>query len=117
MIASIHELSTHSIDFVLAFPQVDLAVDVFMETPMGMQKPKGPGCVLKLNKSLHGLKQASANWFEHLKTALKKDLSGRNFIQSKVDPCVFFYKDCIILCYVGNCVMILKEKSVLDRII
>ena len=35
-IASIHELQTRSIDFVLAFPKSDLDVDIFVNPPLGM---------------------------------------------------------------------------------
>ena len=34
-IASIHNLPSQLIDFVLAFPQADLDVDVYMEIPIG----------------------------------------------------------------------------------
>ena len=76
-VAKIHELDTKVIDFVLAFPQAKLDVDVFMEIPAGMVLSGHPGSfyrgkyVLKLNKSLYGLKQASANWFEMLSNGLK----------------------------------------------
>ena len=35
-IASIHEFPSRSIDFVLAFPQADLDVDIFIEIPLAM---------------------------------------------------------------------------------
>ena len=63
MILSIlHDLETRSIGFNLAFPQADLDVDFFMEFPVGFD----PGLdsrkyVIKLNKSLYGLKQAAHN--------------------------------------------------------
>jgi hypothetical protein len=34
-VAKIHGLSLKSIDFVLAFPQADLEVPVFMDLPLG----------------------------------------------------------------------------------
>jgi len=37
--AKIHGLSSKSIDFVLAFPQADLEVPVFMELPLGFDAP------------------------------------------------------------------------------
>ena len=61
-IASIHEFPSRSIVFVLDFPQDDFDLDVFMELPLGMEVNKNRGdWVLKLNKSLYGLKKASAN--------------------------------------------------------
>ena len=36
-IASIHEFPSRSIDFVLAFPQAVLDMDILMEIPLGME--------------------------------------------------------------------------------
>ena len=50
-IASIHEFPSISIEFVLAFNQADLDVDVFMYLPLGMGVDgKRVKWVLKLNK-------------------------------------------------------------------
>ena len=78
-LCNIHGLHSKSIDFVLAFPQADLDVDIWMELPMGIvvgsHESESRGYVLKLKKSLYGLKQASLNWFEKL----KQGLTGRGF--------------------------------------
>eukprot|EP00957_Ditylum_brightwellii_P207348 15352558-Ditylum_brightwellii.AAC.2 len=62
-IATIYGLSTQCIDFVLAFPQASLDVDVFMELPIGMTVQSGNprDYVLRLNKLIYGLKQSSLN--------------------------------------------------------
>ena len=56
-------LESRTIDFVLAFPQADLDVTVYMELPIGMEVPGSEGYkklyVLRLRNSLYGLKQAS----------------------------------------------------------
>jgi hypothetical protein len=71
IVAKIHGLESKIIDFVLEFPQADLNVPVYMELPAGVN-PVGISdenpChyVLKLNKSLYGLKQVGYNWFEKL---------------------------------------------------
>jgi hypothetical protein len=73
-IAKIHGLSSKSIDFVLAFPQADLEIPVFMELPIGFDTPNNEErrfYVLKLNKSLYGLKQAGYNWFIKLSNGLQ----------------------------------------------
>jgi hypothetical protein len=52
-IAKIHGLSSKSIDFVLALPQADLEIPVYMELPIGFEATDGENCktyVLKLNK-------------------------------------------------------------------
>ena len=87
----VHGLESKSIDFVLAFPQSDLDVPVYMELPAGVNPTNvsDGDCrcyILKLNKSLYGLKQAGYNWFEKL----PKGLITRNFIQSQVNKCIFF---------------------------
>ncbi len=66
--AKIHGLKSKSIDFVLAFPQANLDVPVYMELPAGVNPTNvsdgdWPRYVLKLNTSLYGLKQAGYNWF------------------------------------------------------
>jgi len=73
-IAKIHGSSSKSIDFVLAFPQADLKIPVYMELPIGFDAPEGEHCksyVLRLNKSLYGLKQAGYNWFAKLSNGLQ----------------------------------------------
>ena len=67
-IASIHELQSVSIDFLIAFPQYDLDMDVFMELPLLMVVDVNRGLwLLKLNKSSYGLNQPSADLFYLLK--------------------------------------------------
>ena len=89
VIAKIHGLESKSIDFVLAFPQADLDVDIWMELPIGFDPQedpdKSPRYVLKLNKNLYGLKQASFNWYEKL----KEGLMNREFVPSEIDPCLY----------------------------
>jgi hypothetical protein len=70
LLAQIYKLDSKAIDFVLAFPQAELDVDIWMYLPIGLQfntENESKCCILKLNKSLYGLKQASLNWFEKLK--------------------------------------------------
>eukprot|EP00957_Ditylum_brightwellii_P112787 8598693-Ditylum_brightwellii.AAC.1 len=82
-IAAIHDLPNLSIDFVLAFPQAELDAIVYMELPIGMdvQHRVTKDYLLRLNKSIYGLKQSSLNWFNLLSKALQK--KGRDFRPSK----------------------------------
>ena len=118
IVAKIHGLQSKSIDFVLAFPQADLDVPVYMELPAGVNPvdvsdENRRRYVLKLNKSLYGLKQAGYNWFEKL----REGLITRDFIQSQVDKCVFFRKDCIVLTYVDDCIILGKTMTDVDEVI
>ena len=76
----------------MEFLQADIDVPVYMEIPIGMEVPGSEGnnnfYVLRLRKSLYGLKQASANWY----FMLKKGLEIRGFKESVADPYVFILK-------------------------
>ena len=96
-ISIVHDLDTRAIDFTLAFPQADLDVDFFMEMPYGFDCDGNRGYVLKLNKNLYGLKQASYNWFNLIKSGLE----ARGYEhQSESDPCVFSWEGfyCVSIC-------------------
>ena len=71
LLAQIYKLDSKAIDFVLAFPQAKLDVNIWMYLPIGFQvdtdNESKQSHLLKLNKSLYGLKQASLNWFKKLK--------------------------------------------------
>ena len=80
-----------------------------MELPAGMDLA-GHGkdsskFLLKLKRSLYGLKQASLNW--HCK--LKTDFEDRGFVESLSDPCVFISKEMIILAYIDDFILISKK--------
>jgi hypothetical protein len=104
----IHDLETRSIDFVLAFPQAELDVDIYMELPYGFDIDGSKRHILKLNKNLYGLKNASHNFWKLLKTALE----ARGYEkQSNADSCVFLGKDSIVLVYVDDCIVLNKRGS------
>ena len=90
-VAKIHGLSLKSIDFVLAFLQADLEVPVFVELPLGFNAPDSQNrkhYVLRLNKSLYGLKQAGYNWFAKLSNGLE----DRGFVPSSIILVSFLVK-------------------------
>ena len=104
-VAKIHGLSSKSNDFVLAFPQADLEIPVYIELPIGFDDTEGEyrkSYVLRLNKSLYGLKQAGYNWFAKLSNGLQ----DRGFVQNSIDPCVFFNHNCIVHAYVDDCIIV-----------
>ena len=66
-----------------AFVQSKLDEDVFLRLPRGCGRLSGR--VMRLHKSLYGLKQASRSWHAHLTTCLKT----LGFQQCLADACVF----------------------------
>lgn len=116
IVSELAGLETQALDFVLAFPQAELDVPVFMEIPPGIAIGGGinkRAYVIELKSSLYGLKQSSANWYD----CLKKGLERRGFVESKADPCVFMKKGMIILTYVDDCILIANKKEMLDQFI
>jgi hypothetical protein len=113
-ICHLHKFNSQSIDFVLAFPQADLDIDIYMELPEGIEIDGGKEShVLKLNKNLYGLKQASHNWFVMLSNGLK----DRGFTPSDMDPCVFYKEDMIVLVYVDDMIAVARDDKQIDDLI
>ena len=68
ILAKIHNLDSKNIDFVLAFPQANLPIHVYMELPAGVTPidevdSNRQRYVLRLDNSLYGLKCRGHNWF------------------------------------------------------
>ena len=104
-ICHLHKFNSQSIHFVLAFSQANLDIDIYMELPQGIEIADGKEShVLKLNKNLYGLKQASHNWFVMLSNGLK----DRGFTPSEMDPCVFYKEDMIVLVYVDDMIAVAR---------
>jgi hypothetical protein len=58
LLARIYKLESKAIDFVLAFPQAELDVNIWMYPPISFQvdtENESKCYILKLNKSVHGL--------------------------------------------------------------
>ena len=92
-------------------PEEQARQGVYVEMPRGFAVP---GHVLKLKKSLCGLKQSPRNFFNFLKGKLEK----AGFEQAhEVDPCLFLSDKVICLTYVDDCVMVAKDVRDIDAII
>ena len=117
IVAQVLDLNTQAIDFVLAFPQADLDVPIYMELPAGMELTgygnRSNNYVLRLKRNLYGLKNASLNWHAKLKTALE----DRDFVESLSDPCVFISEKVIILVYVDDVIIISKDALAIDEFV
>ena len=78
-----HDLELCHFDIDQAFVRADLAEDVYMRLPEGCGSLSGK--VVKLSKSLYGLRQACRQWY----ALLKKCLLALGFVQFLADSCVF----------------------------
>ncbi len=106
IISLMHDLEAKSVDFVLAFPQVELKKDVWMELPFGFDVEGKRNYILKLNKNLYGLKDASRTFWMFLKEGLEARGYKR---QSSTDCCVFYGKDAIVLVYVDDMIIFSRK--------
>ena len=116
-LGNIHGLEFKSIDFIMVFPQVVLDVDIWMELPTGIvvsgKDNESWAYVLKLKKSLYGLKQTSLNWFKKL----KQGLTDRGFTPSEIDPCLYLKENMVLFTYVDNCIIISPSRDSIDHLI
>ena len=110
--------TTVAIDFANAFCQTvfpDLMEPVFLHPPRGYYHELCGTHVLKLNKSMYGLRDAPRLWFENLfKYLLSPDL---NFTQSPNDPCLLFRHDMMIIVYVDDMGVAAEREELIDELI
>ena len=115
----IHSLYTTCIDFTLAFPQAQVQATIYVELPLGCEAPEGEEYVMKLIKNVYGLRDASRTWFEYLRDSLiaSKNDGGFDFIQSKLDPCIFYRDGVTIVIWVDDCLIFAKDKATADQLL
>jgi len=115
IIAILLSLALRQIDFIMAYPQADIEMDMYMGLPLGIEVAHGNSkdYVLKLLKNLYGQKQAGRVWNEHLVEKLR----SIGFSQSFVDECVFYREDVIFIVYVDDGIFIGKSDEQLTSTI
>jgi hypothetical protein len=86
--AAQNDWEIHQIDIKSAYLNATLRDDIYMRAPPGYLKPNDQGKVLKLLRSLYGLKQAGFEWSEELASAFAK----MGFSRSQVDQAVYYYR-------------------------
>ena len=65
---------------------------------------------IRLKRNLYGVKQATWNWYLHL----KQGLISHGFIQSNINPCLFIWQDCILVVYTDDCLMFAWDETTID---
>jgi len=105
----------HSIDFILAYPQADVKVDIYMWPPNGckLQSCSSGQHLLKLWKNLYGLKDAGQTWYEHIRDGLIR----HGFKISSVDPYLFTKGKVLLILYVDDAVIISPDKEAIKQVV
>ena len=109
------DFEIHQLDVKSAFLNAPIDCEIYMKQPEGfeLRNEKGDNLVLKLKKSLYGLKQSGRNW----NSILDSHLINEGFIRSTNDPCVYFKPDHSVLILVGvDDILVASEPSVLKSV-
>ena len=110
-IATFDDLELYSVDISTAFLNGDMDHDVYMTQPEGFEDYFGPGFVLKLIKSIYGLKQAGHQWHKKLDSVMKS--MGFNLVRCDYSSWVYKKDEvCIIIpVYVDDMTIAVKSKQ------
>jgi hypothetical protein len=126
ILSVILNLATVQVDYTAAFlhapidrdPNWDnLSEEEKKKSGVYIQMPRGfgqPGKVLKLKRSLYGLRQSPRNFFLHLKSKLE---SVGLKSQDEVDPCLFVSDKVICIVYVDDCLWFSPRKEWIDEVL
>ena len=101
---------TRVIDYTNAFPQANIDTDIYVEMPALFGSKMGQDKVMKLKKSLYGLKQSPRTFYQHL----SKSLQNRGWTVSSIDPCLFMKKDMVCVIYVDDTIFAGPTQEMID---
>jgi hypothetical protein len=93
--------NTQQVDNTNAFAQSKIHEEIYVEYSKFFESKTGEDCVLKLKKSLYGLRQALRTFFEKLKQGLLE----QKWVQSQIDPCLFMKFGMICVVYVDDTII------------
>ena len=116
MMADMAGWESIQIDYALAFSKAPIESDVYLNLPAGFHvdgEDKNETYFLKLKKNLYGTRQASANWFDMLRTRIEDE----GFKKNKVYPCLFVRNNCIVICYIDDCCILSKDRETIDTLL
>lgn len=112
-VAGKENMSIVQFDVKTAFLNGVLEQEIYMKTPQGFENSEK---VLKLNKSLYGLKQAARVWNQ----AIHDCLLNLKFLQSSSDSCLYInesYKvPCYLIIHVDDMLMASKDIKIIDEL-
>jgi len=104
-IAASKDLEVHQMDISNAFLNAECDRDIIMRLPaMGSTR----GILVRLNKSLYGLKQAGRLWGQHLKQSFEQ----LGFVQNDLDTTVYTKGDIVIAVYVDDLVIAARKEEI-----
>jgi hypothetical protein len=115
IVSAVSNLTTVQVDYDNAFAQATLEENIYLKLPTGCTGKYGDDTVLKLNKSLYGLKQAAICWFDKLKDGLLAQ--GWTQPLPILEPCLFAKDGVICLVYVDDCLFFGRSNDKIQALI
>ena len=115
VLSLVFDLEMRQVDFTNAFAQADIKTDVYLDLPKGFRNNDDPDgdYVLKLKKTLYGMKESPRNFFELLSSVL-----GKQGLKATIlDPCLFIGDGVLCICWVDDLIWVSKDGTKLDRMI
>jgi hypothetical protein len=113
LLAANQQLVSAQADITAAFVHAELkpGEDIYVRQPAGFKR--GEGLVLKLKRSVYGLRQAPRYFFQFL----TKHMEAIGLAQSKKDPCLFIGNDIIAVVYVDDILFFARDDSRITDVI
>ena len=112
-IAAARDYNLSSADIRQAYLQATLSEDLYMRVPPGLPTTDAHGhdLVVKLRRSLYGLRQAGREWFNLFSSTLR----SFGFLPSSIDTCLFIYTRSTsilwLVLWVDDCVIVDNDPS------
>jgi hypothetical protein len=124
-VATHHRYSVFQVDVKTAYLNSPLDEEIYMRAPPGLELAEhsslvgsGGQVVLRLHKSIYGLKQAGRNWNTMLNEWLLKS-SGLGLVRSTVDQCLYVSRGSegylAVLVFVDDLVIVSETDSARDK--
>ena len=110
-LSSVLGLASRQVDYTAAFIHAPIDEDVFVEMPRGFTER---GKVLKLKKSLYGLRQSPKNFFKFISARLE---NVGMIPQTDINPCLFISDKVICVLYVDDTLFWSPKKEWIDEVI
>jgi hypothetical protein len=109
-------LKTLQVDYSNAFAQAHLKEEIYLKLPQGCTSKHGSNTLLKLQRSLYGLKQQAALcWFDKLSDGLTE--LGWVRPLGILEPCLFLKQDVICLLYVDDCLFFGQDENKIRELV
>ena len=115
-IATRNEWKIDTFDFHSAFlnGEFDENEEIYMEQPPGYEEKNKKEYVLRLLKTIYGLKQSSRKWYE----IICRLMAGLGFARSESDPAVFHWHEgdnrMVIVVHVDDCTIVGNSQELID---